>query len=144
MRAIILAIPLLLLTAAAQARDLKAEITAVNNKFGVAYEKGDATAIARLYTSQATILPPGQPMVTGRPGIQKIWGAMIHSGMKLTSLKVVAVEPYGSAAREIGVFTAEVPNAEKKMTKMSGKYVVVWKQVNGAWMLDSDIWNMDQ
>jgi hypothetical protein len=36
-----------------------------------------------------------------------------------------------------------VPNPQKEMTKVEGKYVVVWKHVDDKWMLDSDIWNMN-
>jgi uncharacterized protein (TIGR02246 family) len=144
MRYTILAASFLLFSATAQAKDLKSEIEAVNGKFGAAYDRGDAAAIARLYTPHATVFPPGSDMVTGRDGIQKVWAGAIGSGMKFTSLQTVSVEQYGNAAREIGRFSAEVPNAQKQMTKVDGKYVVVWKRVNGAWLLDSDIWNMNQ
>ena len=148
MKFAVLAIPLLLFCAQAQARDVKSnvksEIDAGNQKFVAAYAKGDAAAIARLYAPQATILPPGSDMVTGRDAIQKVWAGAIQSGLKITSLQTVSVEQYGSTAREIGRFTAETPNPQKQMTKIAGKYVVVWKRLNGTWMLDSDIWNLNQ
>jgi uncharacterized protein (TIGR02246 family) len=144
MKSVILAIPLLLSAAAAQAADVKSEINAANQKFGAAYAKGDAAAIARLYTPHATVFPPGSDMVTGREGIQKVWAGAIQSGLKITGLQTVSVEQYGNAAREIGRFTAEAPNAQKQITKLDGKYVVVWKRSNGTWMLDSDIWNLNQ
>ena len=144
MKPVLLAIPLLLLAATAHARDLKTEIDAANQKFGAAYDKGDAAAVARLYTPHATILPPGADMATGRDGIQKVWAGAIQSGLKFTSLQTVSVERFGNAAREIGRFTAELPNAQKQMTKLVGKYVVIWKRSNGTWMLDSDIWNLNQ
>jgi uncharacterized protein (TIGR02246 family) len=137
-------IPLLLLSAAAQASDVKSEIDAANQKFSAAYAKGDAAAIARLYTPGATVFPPGGDMVTGREGIQKVWAGATQSGLKITGLQTVSVEQYGDAAREIGRFTAEAPNAQKQMTKLDGKYVVVWKQLDGTWMLDADIWNLNQ
>jgi uncharacterized protein (TIGR02246 family) len=139
----IIAIPLLL-SATAHARDVRSDIEAANQKFGAAYGKGDAAAIARLYTPHATVFPPGSDMVTGRDGIQKVWADAIQSGLKITGLQTVSVEQYGNAAREIGRFTAEAPNAQKQMAKLNGKYVVVWKRVNGTWMLDSDIWNLNQ
>jgi uncharacterized protein (TIGR02246 family) len=144
MKYMLLVASFLLLSATAQAKDLKSEIEAVNAKFGAAYDRGDAAAIARLYTPHATMFPPGSDMVTGREGIQKVWAGAIQSGMKFTSLQTVSVEQYGNAAREIGRFTAEVPNAQKQMTKLVGKYVVVWKRENGAWLLDADIWNTNQ
>ncbi|MDR3530852.1 MAG: nuclear transport factor 2 family protein [Rhodopila sp.] len=144
MKPALFAIPLLLLAGIAEARDVKSEIEAGNQKFGAAYAKGDAAAISRLYTEHATVFPPGSDMVTGRDGIQKVWADAIQSGMKIDSLQTVSVEQYGNAAREIGRFTAEVPNAQKQMAKVEGKYVVVWKRVKGTWMLDSDIWNLNQ
>jgi uncharacterized protein (TIGR02246 family) len=144
MNAKVLAIPvLLLLTGIAHARDVKSEIEAANQKFGAAYDKGDAAALARLYTSHATILPSGSEMVTGRDNIQKFWAGAIQSGLKFTSLQTVSAEQYGNAAREIGHFTADAPNAQKQITKLDGKYVVVWKRLNGTWMLDCDIWNLN-
>jgi uncharacterized protein (TIGR02246 family) len=144
MKYMLLVTSFLLLSVTAQAKDLKSEIEAVNAKFGAAYDRGDAAAIARLYTPHATVFPPGSDMVTGREGIQKVWAGAIQSGMKFTSLQTVSVEQYGNAAREIGRFTADVPNAQKQMTKLVGKYVVVWKRENGAWLLDADIWNTNQ
>jgi uncharacterized protein (TIGR02246 family) len=138
------AIPLLLLAVTAEARDVKSEIDAGNQKFGAAYAKGDAATISRLYTEHATVFPTGGDMATGRDGIQKVWAGAIQSGMKITSLQTVSVEQYRNGAREIGRLTAEVPNAQKQMTKIEGKYVVVWKRVKGSWMLDSDIWNLNQ
>ena len=80
----------------------------------------------------------------GREAIEKEWEGTIKSGMKLTGLQTISVDEYGhDAAREIGRFTAEVPDPQKQMNKIEGKYVVVWKKMNGMWMLDSDIWNMN-
>jgi uncharacterized protein (TIGR02246 family) len=140
----IIAIPLLFLAGTVMASDPTSEIDAVNQKLGAAFAKGDAPAIAQLYTPQATMFPPGSDIVTGRDGVEKYWAGLIQSGMKLSGLTTVSVEQYGNAAREIGRFTAEVVNPQKQTMKIEGKYVVVWKQTNGKWMLDSDIWNLNQ
>lgn len=143
MKPIMLAIPLLLLATTVQARGLKSEIDAANQKFGAAYDKGDAAAIARLYTPHAQVFPPGADIATGRDAIQKTWAGIIQSGLKITGLQTVSVEQYGSAAREVGRFTGEAPDAQKQMVKLEGKYVVIWKREHGTWMLDSDIWNLN-
>jgi uncharacterized protein (TIGR02246 family) len=120
------------------------QIEAVNQKFGAAYNAHNAEAIAKLYTEQAIVFPPGQDMVKGREGIRKFWAGMIDSGIKFDSLDTVSVEKYDHTAREIGHFTLSIPHAGGPPTQASGKYVVVWKLVKGAWLLDSDIWNMNQ
>jgi uncharacterized protein (TIGR02246 family) len=145
MKFVVFAISLLLITATAYAAgDVKSEIEAVNQKFGADFAKGDAAAISKLYTPVAMMFPPGSDIVRGREAIEKEWEGTIKSGMKLTGLKTISVEEYGhDAAREIGRFTAEVSDPQKQMNKIEGKYVVVWKKMNGMWMLDSDIWNMN-
>ncbi len=65
MKAAILAAPLLLLATIAQARDISSEIDAANAKWIAAFNKGDAAAVAQLYTERATALPPGAPMPRG-------------------------------------------------------------------------------
>lgn len=138
------AIIMIALSPMAHAASVQAAIEAVNQKFGAAYNAHNAEAIAKLYTEEAIIFPPGQNMVKGREGIRKFWAGMIDSGVKFNSLDTVSVDQWDHVAREIGHFTLSIPHAGGPPTQASGKYVVVWKQVKGAWLLDSDIWNMNQ
>ena len=104
MKAAILAAPLLLLATIAQARDISSEIDAANAKWIAAFNKGDAAAVAQLYTERATALPPGAPMAKGRAAIQAFWDGAIKDGVKNVTLKSVQVNQFGNAAREIGEF----------------------------------------
>jgi uncharacterized protein (TIGR02246 family) len=143
MKGFLLTVSLLALTAGAHAAGLGSQIDAANQKWMAAYGKGDAAGVAALYTDQAVVLPPGQDMVKGHDAIQKFWGAVMQSGLKVTALHSVSVEQYGNAAREIGTLSGQVPDANKQMTDIEGKYVVVYKRVKGGWKLDSDIWNLN-
>ncbi len=144
MKAAILAIPMLILAATAQARDIKADIDAANAKWVAAFNKGDAAGVAQLYTEQATALPPGAPMAKGRDAIQTFWQGAIQSGLKNISFKTIQVDQYRSAAREIGQFSADALNPQKQTVHVEGKYVVLWRRIGGSWKLDTDIWNMNQ
>lgn len=144
MKPILLALSFLALGSAAYAADTKSEIDAANKKFLAAYAKGDAAAVAALYTDNATVLPPGATLIKGRGEIQKLWQGAIQSGLKLVSLNAVSVQRHGDTAYEIGSVIAEAPDAQKQMTRMEGKYVVVWKKVKGGWKLDTDIWNFNK
>jgi uncharacterized protein (TIGR02246 family) len=144
MRAFYLALPLLALTAAAPAHDIKAQIDAANAKWVEAFNKGDAAAVGQLYTDQATALPPNASMATGRAAIQTFWQGAIQSGVKNVTLKALKVDQFGGAAREIGEFSLDAPNAQKQMVHVEGKYVVLWRRVRGSWKLDTDIWNTNQ
>jgi uncharacterized protein (TIGR02246 family) len=144
MKAFVLALSLLALTAAAPVRDIKLQIDAANAKWVEAFNKGDAAAVSQLYTDQATALPPNAPMAAGRAAIQTFWQGAIQSGVKNVTLKAQKVDQFGNAAREIGEFSLDAPNAQKQMVHVEGKYVVLWRRVRGSWKLDTDIWNTNQ
>jgi uncharacterized protein (TIGR02246 family) len=144
MKPVILITALLAFSTAAQARDVKSDIDAANAKWVAAFNKGDAAAVAQLYTEQATLLPPGAPMAHGRAAIQDFWQHAIQDGLKNIALKAQRVDQFGGAAREIGEFSLDAPDAQKQMTHVEGKYVVLWRQSRGAWKLDTDIWNTNK
>lgn len=129
----------------APAAALKAQIDANNAAWAAAANKGDAAGVAAMYTEGAAMLPPGMPMQKGRAAIQKTVETLGGAGVRnfaLTALDVSQVGP--DTAREIGKFAADVPGPKKKLVGIEGKYVVIWKQVAGKWLLDVDIWNMNK
>lgn len=140
MRRLILALGFLLVAGTAMA-DTKAEIDAANTAFVAAYAKGDGAAVAALYTTKATLLPPGQPALNGRAAIETFWAGAIKAGLKNVSLEAQSVESVGrGTVREIGRFAYDPPGGPRA----EGKYVVIWKKVGKNWRLDVDIWNMDK
>jgi uncharacterized protein (TIGR02246 family) len=128
-------------TASAFAQD-KATIQKLNDKFAEAFNKGDATAIAAMYTDDAVVLPPGSEMVKGKSAIQAYWK---KSSEQLGDIKLVTVDvkPLGNiAAREIGTFTLKTKAQPPQ--DVAGKYVVVWRKTGREWKLDTDIWNTNK
>jgi len=125
------------LTAPASAQ--KAEIEAVNTKWIELFNKGDFSGIASLYSSDATVLPPGSAMVQGRAAIEALWKGMAEQAgdPKLTTVDVKPLGP--SAAREIGTFALKTKGSTPQ--DVTGKYVVVWEKVGNDWKLATDIWN---
>jgi uncharacterized protein (TIGR02246 family) len=124
--------------------EIRRAIAAGNQKFMDAISQGDAPAVAALYTATARALPPGAPVVEGRPAIQAFWQSVIESGVKDVKLETIAVETTGAGlAAEVGraVLTLQQPNGERVTAE--GKYVVVWKDDGGEWKLHADIWNMN-
>jgi uncharacterized protein (TIGR02246 family) len=120
----------------------KATIEKLNEAWTAAFNKGDAAAVAALYTEDAYVLPPGSAMVKGRPAIEAFWrqAAQQMSDAKLTTVDVL---PLGrSAAREIG--TVSLKTKSQPPQEVVGKYVVVWRKVGRDWKLATDIWNTDK
>ncbi len=109
-------------------------------KFVAAFNAGDAATVASFYAEDAAVLPPDGARVDGRAAIQDFWRGAIESGMKIDDLHAVEVEARQDMAGEVGVFTLSVPG-EGGVTKVSGKYIVLWKRDGHTWQLYRDIWN---
>jgi uncharacterized protein (TIGR02246 family) len=118
--------------------DLQASIAAQNAKFMQAAEKGDAAALAALYTDEAWLLPPGAEMVRGRAAIEEFWASRFQriAAIELTTTDLAAVSEDG--AREVGASLITLRGQNQRLT---GKYMVVWKLTEGEWKLEADMWN---
>jgi len=139
-RSLSLAAGVLVCAAPAMAQS-KAAIQKLEDQWAAAFNKGDAAAVAAMYTSDAYVLPAGAPMAKGAD-IQALWGteAQQVGDVKCTTLDV---KPLGrSAAREIGTCTFKTKGANPQDGAL--KYAVVWQKENGQWKLLQDIWNMDK
>ena len=121
----------------------RAAIEANTKQFVEASNKGDAAAVANMFTMDARLLPPNAEMVEGRANIQKFWQDVITAGVKIVSLETVHVETQGNVAVEIGRYTTTIPGAGGTTTTDKGKYVVMWKREGASWKLAVDIFNTD-
>lgn len=141
-----LLVGLLIICAAsiAEAQSVRAAIDANTKQFIEAFNKGDAAAVANLYTMDARLLPPNGEMVESRANIQKFWQGAISAGLKMVSLETLHIETQGNIAVEVGRYTSTVPGAGGVTTTDNGKYVVLWKREGRSWKLAVDIFNTNR
>jgi uncharacterized protein (TIGR02246 family) len=122
---------------------IKDAIASAIRTFGEAFGRGDATAVAAWYSTDATLLPPDHRMLKGRDAIQSFWQGAMSMGITEAGLETVEVEVRDDIAYEVGRFVMTVQPEGGDAAKMTGKYVVVWKQEGGSWKMHVDIWNGD-
>ncbi|MBC6606912.1 SgcJ/EcaC family oxidoreductase [Hymenobacter sp. BT188] len=115
-----------------------AEIRRANDIFEASFERGDAAAIAALYTPDGSLLPTGMEPIQGAAGIQSFWQGAIDMGIKRVKLKSREVEELQDTAIELGTYTLFGSDGQQMD---QGKYLVVWKEQDGKWRLHQDIWN---
>jgi uncharacterized protein (TIGR02246 family) len=121
---------------------VRAAIEAGNLKFGEAVRKGDAAAIAALYSEDATLMPPDSDTIKGRQAIQASWNRSLQMGIKDAVLTTVELSGAGDYAYEIGKVLLTIQPSGQATMQLEGKYVVVWKKAaSGSWQLHVDIWN---
>jgi len=96
-------------------------------------------ALDNVYTAGARVLPPGAPLVSGREAIKTFWTGLVQSAnAKSCTLTSVEVIPAGEAIVEIGRATLSFVDSPDPL---EAKYVVYWRQEDGRWKWDVDIWN---
>ena len=122
---------------------IRGGVDETSRRFEEAFNRGDAAGAARLfYTRSARVLPPGVEMMQGLDRIADYWAAAAAApqmGVRRVELTTLELQPLGDGAYEIGRATLTLAGGQRVMPK----YVVVWKQEDGAWRRHVDIWNMD-
>lgn len=121
--------------------DIRTQIGSANTEFMNAFKRGDATAMANLYTSEAQLLPANSDFVRGTAAIRAFWQGVIDLGLKDASLETIEAEAHGDTAIEVGRYRLLAAGGA---VADSGKYVVVWKNDRGTWKLHRDIWTTSQ
>jgi ketosteroid isomerase-like protein len=101
-------------------------------------------ALDQIYTSDARILPPGAPLVSGRPAIKDFWSSQIQAvSAKSAMLTSVDVMQSGDGIVEIGRTRLSMESEGQTATQMEVKYVVYWRQEDARWKWHVDIWNQN-
>lgn len=132
---------------AAGAEDVEASIIAQNDRFEQATLAGDDAALSDLYAEDAVLLPPNMPRSEGRAAIGTTFGEMM-TVTPITSLSLetdhVDVAESGELAYEVGTYSIAGTGPDAAEWQDTGKYLVVWKNVDGEWKLAADAWSSDQ
>ena len=80
-------------------------------------------------------------MMTGRDQILSFWREAISSmGLRAAMLETVDAEAVGESVIEVG--RADLTVGSGQIVQV--KYVVHWKQEDGLWKWNIDIWNVNQ
>ena len=124
---------------------IKLAMAAANELFKTeVIEKRNFAALNDIYTTDARILPPGAPMVSGLEGIKQFWANFVQSANAVTGqLTSVDVLRTGDDIVEIGAAKLTVAPDPQTTADVAVKYVVYWRQENGRWKWDIDIWNLN-
>lgn len=130
---------LLTLPSAALGQDAEAAIHRGTEAWTAGWNAGDAAAIAALYAEDAVVMAPGAEPAEGPEAIEELMeGALEAAGGSQMNLKPVEVMKGDGWAVEVGTF---VEAAADGSHRDHGRYIAVWKNVEGKWMLYRDIWN---
>jgi len=133
-------------TALAAGQTPQAMFKAHTDQWIAQYNSGKAKAadkIVAMYSADAIIMPPDAPAAAGRDGMHdflvKDMAASKAAGITLRIDKDDAGAS-GILGWHSGTFS--VLDKDQKAVG-TGKFVEVWKKINGKWLIIRDIWNND-
>jgi uncharacterized protein (TIGR02246 family) len=104
----------------------------------------DSAGIAQFYADDGVVMPPNQPLVTGREGIAKFWQSMTAIPEATLTFQPDRID--FSSAGDVAIdrgsyrFTAK-PGGQA--VDETGKYLVVWKKVGNEWKVAADMFSSD-
>lgn len=121
-------------------------IAAKDKAYGEAVVAGDVEAIMAQYAPEAVVLPSGGPKAEGTAAIREIFDGWVEMGlpssMTLTT-DDVTVAASGDYAYAVGSASLSGTAPDGSEWSDEGKYVAVWKNIEGDWKMVADIWNSD-
>jgi ketosteroid isomerase-like protein len=121
------------------------ELGQMNRDFAKAMNAQDAVAAANLYDENASILPPNEPMVTGRENIKKYMQGFLDAGYVSGSASTFAAESDGDLGYETGTFVIKMKGADGSITEETIKYIELLKRNNeGKWMSIYGMWSANE
>ncbi|MDX1500804.1 MAG: SgcJ/EcaC family oxidoreductase [Thermoanaerobaculia bacterium] len=109
-----------------------------------AVAKRDAKAVAAYYTEDAIYANPAGPTLVGRAAIQGLYEgifAMSDLTIEWHSTQPVAVAAGRDMAWELGETTLAGKPEGAPAIDFHGRYLLVWRKVDGAWLMAVDFPN---
>ncbi|MEE8213146.1 MAG: DUF4440 domain-containing protein [Alphaproteobacteria bacterium] len=124
------------------AHSAKQEIDALNAQWVAAFKAKDFATIESLMAPDSLLLAPGNPPIQGAESVVetwKAWGGLPNVKITFGAERVEAAAS-GDLAYDYGAYTFAF-DSDKGPFAEEGKYIVVWKKIDGAWKVAADIFN---
>ena len=102
-----------------------------------AFNARDADRLTALYAEDAVVAPPNAPAIFGRDAIRADNRETFAAGEVAIELEDLEIIIQGDLGYKAGRYRMR---AEDTLVDR-GKYLEVWRKIDGKWLLDCDIWN---
>ena len=121
---------------------IKAEIIVLEKSWDTYFNSGDLNSLLSLYADDAIRLPNNQTIISGKEAIKKemeIEQTKLKKGYTNTS-ETTDVFGDENTVTEVGKTIRKDASGKVKST---GKYITIWKKVNGKFVTVREMWNDD-
>ncbi|MFC4269044.1 YybH family protein [Polaribacter marinivivus] len=109
--------------------------------FSVSVMNSDYKSIGLAYTEDAKIFPNNKEILKGKEAIINYWVLPKGFKTKYHKIKPEEIKIIGDEAYDYGYYEGITLRPDGSESNWKGKYVIVWKKINGDWKMYLDIWN---
>lgn len=102
-----------------------------------AFNSGDTDGLALMYSDDAEVLPPDQPIVSGHAAIQDFWKSYSPGQVRI-EVSGVDTRKLGEYWFREGTYSAMLPEEGEPRI---GKFMELWVKSGGAWLLYRHMWS---
>ena len=120
--------------------DAKKEIAEMNKRFEDAVVNSDSVALVNLYTEDAKWMNPNAPSVIGKQALTSELSKLLNAGIGSAKLNTTDVWGDENYVTEEGNYVLKAKDGSQ-IDK--GKYLVLWKRVDGKLMFFRDMFSSD-
>lgn len=121
------------------------ELGQMNRDFAKALIAKDAAAAARVYDENASLLPPNEPIITGRANIQAYWQGAIDAGLIEAKVETIDAGSDGDLGYEIGTFELKFQLEDGTILVDVGKYTeILQRNEEGYWISLYGMWSANE
>lgn len=124
--------------------DAEAAIDRMNESMERAAAIGNVQGMVDIYADDAVLMPPNDPPITGLDGIRQYWSGLLSAGKIEFDIVTDNVVQSGDLAAERGHYEMTIRPPGRAPISDSGKFVVIWRKIDGRWRNVTDIFNSNR
>jgi uncharacterized protein (TIGR02246 family) len=141
----VLALTLLAVASHTSAQAPISPLLQLTKQYLAAAKARDAAKVASFYAEDAVLMPPNAPPIKGKTAIQQDHERLFKESpsFELTATRLTS-ETSGDLGYIQGEFIVRRQGGSGGGGEVRGKYIEVWKRINGQWKILYDINNANQ
>lgn len=108
-----------------------------------AFNKKSLDDVMAFFPGDSVLMPPEAPTMRGKDAIRGFLEQMYAEGATELTMEIQDVGGHGQLAYETGVYSVNRRPEDGPHTRDRGKYMNMWRNHGGQWMIDYTIWSSD-
>ena len=111
--------------------------------FATTFNTKEVDKLVGFYASEIVFMPPNAPKLRGKDAVANFFKDMFSQGATELKLESTDVGGHGPLAYESGTYSMNRRPTAGAHTRDRGKYMFIWRNSNGQWLMEYTIWSSD-